>query len=69
MYKELVEEVDFFSCYRKYLRVSFVKMVVVSHQFKIDIIASNEEDHRLWHGWIESRLRILVHTLLLHSRA
>jgi hypothetical protein len=45
-WKELFLPSDFFSTYPRYLQ--------------IDIIAEDPTDHRLWHGWCESRLRQLV---------
>lgn len=45
-WEELFLPSDFFSTYPRYLQ--------------IDIIAEDPTDHRLWHGWCESRLRQLV---------
>lgn len=45
-WEELFMPSDFFSTYPRYLQ--------------IDIIAEDPTDHRLWHGWCESRLRQLV---------
>ena len=42
----LFERDDFFLRYKAYVQV--------------DMIATDEEDHRKWQGWIESRLRFLV---------
>ncbi|KAF2078416.1 hypothetical protein CYY_000283 [Polysphondylium violaceum] len=46
LWPSLLEKSDFFTRYRFYLQ--------------IDCIAGNEEDHRKWEGWIESKLRFLV---------
>jgi len=46
LWLSLLEKSDFFTRYRFYLQ--------------IDCISSNEEDHRKWEGWIESKLRFLV---------
>ncbi|KAJ4805262.1 Poly(A) polymerase [Rhynchospora pubera] len=45
-WKTLFEQYPFFESYKHYLQ--------------IDIMAENEDDFRQWHGWIESRLRILT---------
>lgn len=42
----LFEPFQFFEAYRNYLQV--------------DIIAEDDEDLRLWKGWVESRLRQLT---------
>mmetsp|Transcript_10080 Transcript_10080/g.31016 ORF Transcript_10080/g.31016 Transcript_10080/m.31016 type:complete len:624 (+) Transcript_10080:178-2049(+) len=48
-WEKLFEPVDFFGSYRVYVRVA--------------VIADNEEDHRGWAGWVESRLRVFVQKL------
>ncbi|XP_078175613.1 poly(A) polymerase 1 isoform X1 [Carex rostrata] len=45
-WKTLFEQYPFFESYKHYL--------------EIDIMAENEDDFRQWHGWVESRLRILT---------
>ena len=42
----LFEPFQFFEAYKNYLQV--------------DIIAEDDEDLRLWKGWVESRLRLLT---------
>ncbi|EGG19374.1 polyA polymerase [Cavenderia fasciculata] len=46
---DLVEKGDFFTRYRFYLQ--------------IDVSAPEEDTHRKWEGWIESKLRILISNL------
>ncbi|EGC37259.1 hypothetical protein DICPUDRAFT_150175 [Dictyostelium purpureum] len=48
-YNALLEKSDFFTRYRFYIQ--------------IDCSAGNEEDHRKWEGWIESKLRFLISNL------
>jgi len=45
----LLDKCDFFLRYKAYVQ--------------IDVLASTEEDHRKWEGWIESRLRFLISNL------
>jgi poly(A) polymerase len=47
----LFEKYPFFESYKHYLQ--------------IDIMAQNEDDFRQWHGWVESRLRILTLKVIL----
>lgn len=35
-------------------------MCFFSRRAQVDIVAANAEDHRLWFGWIESRMRNLI---------
>lgn len=46
IWQELLEPVRFFEMYKNYLQ--------------IEVTASSEEDHRLWEGWVHSRLRQLI---------
>eukprot|EP01132_Coremiostelium_polycephalum_P010392 gene10392-12763_t len=46
---KLLEKGDFFTRYRFYLQ--------------IDCTSANEEEHRKWEGWIESKLRFLISNL------
>lgn len=46
VWEDLFEPLDFFSLYKHYLR--------------IDASASDDESHKKWEGWVESRLRQLV---------
>lgn len=48
-WKDLFNEIDFFSYYSCYLQ--------------IDVVATNEEDFKKWHGFVESRLRFLIKNL------
>jgi poly(A) polymerase len=50
----LFEPFHFFEAYRKFLVV--------------DIIADDDDDLRLWKGWVESRLRQLTLKVLLRFR-
>jgi poly(A) polymerase len=45
-WKDFFNEIDFFSYYSCYLQ--------------IDIVSRNEEDHKKWQGFVESRLRFLI---------
>ena len=49
----LFEPFQFFEAYKNYLQV--------------DIIAEDDEDLRLWKGWVESRLRQLTLKVAMHS--
>ena len=49
----LFEPFQFFEAYKNYLQV--------------DIIAEDDEDLRLWKGWVESRLRLLTLKVAMHS--
>jgi poly(A) polymerase len=51
----LFELFHFFEAYRKFLVV--------------DIVADDDDDLRLWKGWVESRLRQLTLKVLLRFRA
>ena len=46
LWLQLMEEVDFFGTYKDYLDVR--------------ISSDNEDDHRTWFGWIESKMRQLI---------
>ncbi|KAK5578775.1 hypothetical protein RB653_008448 [Dictyostelium firmibasis] len=48
-WKNLLEKCDFFTRYSFYI--------------EIDCYSMNEEDHRKWEGWIESKLRFLISNL------
>lgn len=45
-WKDFFNEIDFFNYYSCYLQ--------------IDIVSRNEEDHKKWQGFVESRLRFLI---------
>ena len=45
-WKDFFNEIDFFSYYSCYMQ--------------IDIVSKNEEDHKKWQGFVESRLRFLI---------
>lgn len=45
-WRDFFNEIDFFSYYSCYLQ--------------IDILSKNEEDHKKWQGFVESRLRFLI---------
>jgi len=45
-WKDFFNEIDFFSYYSCFMQ--------------IDILSKNEEDHKKWKGFVESRLRILI---------
>ncbi len=46
IWKDFFNEIDFFNYYSCYLQ--------------IDILSKNEEDHKKWQGFVESRLRFLI---------
>lgn len=48
-WKDFFNEIDFFNYYSCYLQ--------------IDIVSRNEEDHKKWQGFVESRLRFLIKSL------
>lgn len=43
------------------LHVLFPNYYVVSLQ--VDICTNSQEQHRLWFGWVESRMRVLIQSL------
>jgi poly(A) polymerase len=45
-WRDIFTDIDFFSYYTCYLQ--------------IDVLATNEEDYKKWHGFVESRLRFLI---------
>jgi len=48
-WRDLFNDIDFFSYYSVYL--------------EIDILSTNEEDFKIWHGFVESKLRNLIKLL------
>ena len=49
VWRDLFNDIDFFSYYSVYL--------------EIDILATNQEDFKIWHGYVESKLRNLTKLL------